>query len=426
MQHDVAELTVSKSGLRRVAITGIGVISPVGNDPKQCFEQLLSGTSVVGALPGEASAERGLNVGAVVKDFDAAAVVGKKNIKRTSRFLQMGLACARSARADAALETAKYETARIGCLFGSSLAGLDMVMDTACGFSDSGMPGVSPFLLPGSLNNMAAGMIAIDANVHGPCYAVSAGWSSSMQAIGHAFEMVRRGSADAMLAGGSESLTGAPLAAALLGRTGLFVTESDTPAQASRPFDAARSGLLAGEGAAMLVLEGLDEAIARGAAPYAEIMGYASTFAPTANRARTGWYETMVDCMRNALESAGIDPTEVEYINAYGSSSQATDAMEAKAIKEVFNGHSSKLWISSSKGVTGHMLGASGAFETAMTSMALKRGIVPPTANMRTPDSGCDLDFMPGAARERRIVIAMKNSFAESGHCGSLILRIVA
>jgi 3-oxoacyl-[acyl-carrier-protein] synthase II len=183
---------------------------------------------------------------------------------------------------------------------------------------------------------------------------------------------------------------------------------------------------MAAEGAAMLVLESFESAAARGATLYAEVLGYASMFAPMANHARGSWTGTMVACMQQALRSASLDPREVQYVNAYGSSSQLTDAMETHAIKQVFGGHASELWLSSTKGSVGHMLGASGAFETAMTSLALQRGLVPPTANLKTRDPACDLDYMPGAARERRVTIAMKNTFGESGHCGSLILRIAA
>jgi 3-oxoacyl-[acyl-carrier-protein] synthase II len=426
--------TANKSkAQRRVVITGMGVISPLGNDPGQCFEQVASGASTGRVYPADSSPVRGLHVAAVVPDFDGGAVVGKKNIKRTSRFLQMGLATARSARADANLAAAGYASDRVGCLFGSSLGGLEMVHETASGLAASGLRGVSPFLLPGSLNNMAAGMIAIDAGVNGPCYAVSAGWASSTYALGHAFDMVRSGTADAMLAGGSESLLDAPLATVVLSKSGLFIDalgmqsmNVDKPTEASRPFDETRRGLLAAEGAAMLVLESFESAVARGATLYAEVLGYASMFAPGANHARGSWTGTMVACMQQALRSASVDPREVQYVNAYGSASQLTDAMETHAVKQVFGGHASELWLSSTKGSVGNMLGASGAFETAMTSLALKRGLLPPTANLKTRDPACDLDYMPGAARERRVTIAMKNTFGESGHCGSLILRIAA
>jgi len=428
--------TANKSkAQRRVVITGMGVISPLGNDPRQCFEQIASGVSAGRAYPEDSSAVRGLSVAAVVPDFDGGAVVGKKNIKRTSRFLQMGLATARSARADANFAAAGYAPDRVGCLFGSSLGGLEMVHETASGLAASGLRGVSPFLLPGSLNNMAAGMIAIDAGVNGPCYAVSAGWASSMYALGHAFEMVRSGTADAMLTGGSESILEAPLATAVLSRSGLFIDalgmksvnmDMDKPNEASRPFDETRRGAVAAEGAAMLVLESFDSAVARGATLYAEVLGYASMFAPTANHVRGSWTPVMVSCMQQALRSANVDPREVQYINAYGSASPLTDAMETSAVKQVFGGHASELWLSSTKGSVGHMLGASGAFETAMTSLALQRGLLPPTANLKTRDPACDLDYTSGAARERRVTIAMKNTFGESGHCGSLILRIAA
>jgi 3-oxoacyl-[acyl-carrier-protein] synthase II len=430
MQDDVNNHTNGNGATvgRRVAITGIGVISPLGSDPNKCFEQLLSGTSAVCAYPEDASPVHGLRVAAVVKDFDAAAVVGKKNIKRTARFLQMGLACARAARADSQLAEAGYASDRIGSLFGSSLGGLEMVNENAGGFLSSGLRGVTPFLLPGALNNMAAGMIAIDAAVHGPCYAISAGWASSTIAIGQAFEMVRRGVADAMLAGGSESLADSPLATALLGKSGYFTDVASDGAAASKPFDVSRTGLVAAEGGTVLVLESLEHAKARGATVYAEVLGYASTYAPMAPTERTGWSGPMIDCMRAALRSAAIAPAEIEYINSYGSSSRYTDVMETSAVKEVFGAAAvdKKLWLSSNKGATGHMLGASGAFETAMTSLTLKRGMVPPTANLHSQDPECDLDYMAGAARERRITIAMKNTFAESGHCSSLILRVAA
>jgi len=338
----------------------------------------------------------------------------------------MWLASSSAARADAALDAAGYESHRVGCLFGSSLGGLDMVHETVTGFNDAGLRGVSPFLLPGALNNMAAGMMAIDANIHGPCYAVTAAWASSTLAIGQAFEMVRRGAVDAMLAGGSESLLEAPLATALLGRSGLFADvaeSSENAAQASKPFDARRRGLVAAEGAVMLVIESLERALARGARPYAEVIGYASAFAPTATRQRSGWQGMMVHAMQGALRSASLEPREVQYIHAYGSASRATDAMETQAIKEVFGANARDLWLSSTKGACGHMLGASGAFETAITSLALRQGVIPPTAHLSTPDPACDLDYVPGTARQRQLDVAMLNTFGESGHCGSLLLQ---
>jgi len=413
-------------GLRRVAITGIGVVSPSGEDPRQCYEQLLSGVSSTTAYAEDNSPVLGLKAAALVKDFDAGAVVGKKNIKRSARFLQMGLAAARAARVDSALDAAGYPTARVGCLFGSSLGGMDIVQETAAGFLETGMRGVSPFLLPGALNNMVAGMITIDSAINGPCYAVSASWASSTLAIGQAFEMIRHGAADAMVVGGSESLSNVSLSAMVLARGGLFIDSvEEDGSSASRPFDATRRGVVAAEGAAMLILEDLDKALARGVKPYAEILGYASAFAPTATTKRNGWQDVMVNSMRNALNAARVNASDIGYINAYGSSSRVTDVMENHAVKAVFNGAAKDLWISSNKGAIGHLLGGSGAFEVAMTGLSLQRGVFPPTANLRQADPDCDLDYMPGDAREKSITYAMKNTFSESGHSASLILRSV-
>jgi 3-oxoacyl-(acyl-carrier-protein) synthase len=269
-------------------------------------------------------------------------------------------------------------------------------------------------------------MAAIDAGANGPCYSVSAGWTSSLIGLGHAYHAIRHGAAEAMITGGAESLVDSPLTTGLLKRSGMFVESSEDPAAAMRPFDATRRGAVATEGAVMLVLETLDAARRRGVVPYAEVVGFASRYEPTATQRRCGWHSVMASCMQDALEQAGVSPEQIGYVNAYGSAQARTDAMETLAVKQVFGAASRDLWLSSTKGAAGHMLGASGSFEVAMTALSMKTGVVLPTANLRMRDPECDLDYMAGPARERRVEFALKNTFAETGHCGTVVLRSAA
>ena len=404
----------------QVAVTGIGLVSALGNELEASFRALVDGTTAVTPLSAEVSGCSGISTAGLVTDFDEAAVVGRKNVKRSSRYLSFALLAARRAREDAGLSSAGYAASRVGSIFGSALGGLGQVADTYLSFQRSGLHGVSPFTLPASITNMAPGVAAIEAEAKGPCYSISAGWASSAQAISDAYETVRSGRADVMIAGGAEAGF-SPFVFSVLARSGQFARGLPAEQAVQRPFDRGRAGSVASEGAAVLILENLDHARRRGANIYALFRGAAVTYA-SPRRPETQ-QSAMTGAMRNAMTDAQLDVTQVDYINAYGSALEQTDRRETAAVKDVFGEHARSLSLSSNKGAIGHMLGASAAFEAAMTILTLKHGVAPPTANLSEPDAVCDLDFIPGAAREQRFDVAMSNTFSETGHNVSLIFR---
>ena len=410
---------------QRVVITGIGMVSALGAELETCFAAVVEGRSALAPLPPEIANRSGIPAAGWLTDFDPADVVGRKYVKRSSRFLQFSILAARRARADAGLSDAGYAPDRVGSVIGSAVAGMDLVTDAFAAFQRLGLRGVSPYTLPASVTNMASGVVAIEADAQGPCYGTHASWASSGCAIGDAYGALVRGDADAMLTGGAEA-SFTPFTVTLLSRTGHFIRNVAATELVSRPFDKNRAGMVGSEGATVMILERMDRARRRGAKIYAEIVGSGSAFAPTAHLSQEDQVPTMVASMRAALRDAKLDPHDVGYINAYGSAGRHADRQETEAVKHVFGDHARKLWISSNKGAAGHLLGASGAFEAAMTAKTLQTGTVPPTANLTEPDEHCDLDYVPNSPRQRRFETAMSNTFSESGHCVSLVFRACA
>lgn len=410
--------------MKRIVITGIGAVTPLGNDAQSSFRAAVAGQSGIGPITFVQHPDARVRIGAAVKDFDAAAVMGKKEVHRHARFTHLALGAAKEALADSGLRDAGYEPERVGCILGVGMGGIDVIAQEVGAYDRAGPRKLSPFGIPAAIPNMAPGMVAIEANAQGPCFCIASACASSAHAIGEALESLRRGSTDAMITGGTESGLN-PHGLAAFERLGALSKRNDDPVRASRPFERKRDGFVMSEGAGILVLETLERAQRRNAKIYAELAGYgASSDAFHVTRpAEDG--AGMAHAMRRALRSAEISPDEVEYINAHGTATPSNDLAETLAIKTVFGERARALWVSSTKSMVGHMLGGAAAFETIVTALAIARSVVPPTTNLDEPDPQCDLDYVPHVARERRLRVALNNSFGFGGQNAALLLRAV-
>ncbi len=411
---------------RRVVVTGVGMVTPLGCSAPETWEGLLAGKSGVGPLtkcelPGLAPE---ISIAAEVKGFSPDPVIDRKEARRMDTFIQYAIVAT-----DEAMRNAGFagigtvpDPENTGVLIGSGMGGLVNIMETRDLIEQKGMGRVSPFFIPASIINLAAGQVAIRTGAQGPSYAPVSACASSNHAIGEAFHAIQRGDADMMLAGGTEACL-TPISFAGFAAARALATSYDTPETASRPFDATRSGFVHAEGAAILVMEELESAVRRGAPIVAEVLGFGMSgdayhiTAPPENG------EGAAHAMRRALRSAGITPERVDYINAHGTSTPVGDLAETRAIRGVFGAHADRLAVSSTKSMLGHALGGSAAIEAGVVAFALHEGILPPTMNLRTPDPACDLDYVPNEARRVPIEIAISNSFGFGGANTSLVLK---
>ena len=407
---------------RRVVVTGLGVISPVGNDVPTMWESLVNGRSGVDYITRFDTSELATKFGAEVKDFDPKEYFGHREARRLDRFTQFAVVAAREALEDSGLEVNEDNTWRIGVVIGSGVGGIGTIIEQVRVMDRRGPRRVSPFMIPMMLSDTAPGVVAITFGIRGPNMSVVSACATGTNAIGEAAAMVRRGAVDAMLCGGAEAGL-LPIAIAGMNVMGALSTRNDDPQRACRPFDATRDGFVMGEGAAVLVLESLEHAQQRGAHIYAEVIGYGATadaFHITApDEEGTG----AAMAIRMALEDAGIAPEEVDYINAHGTGTVLNDKSETKAIKKALGEHAYRVAISSTKSMTGHLLGAAGALEAVACCLALEHGIIPPTINYEHPDPECDLDYVPNVARRAPLRTVMSNSFGFGGHNACLIFR---
>ncbi|HEY5549292.1 MAG TPA: beta-ketoacyl-ACP synthase II [Coriobacteriia bacterium] len=406
--------------MRRVAVTGLGIVCPVGIGVEAVWESLTSGRSGIGPITTFDTTDYPVRFAGCVDDFDPVASLGVKEARRMSRFQQFAVIAADEAIADAGLGAVEgAEAERYGVIVGSGIGGLGLMEEQTRVLIERGPSRVSPFLVPGMIIDVAAGLISIRHGFKGINYAPVSACATGNHAIGEAFEAIRRGSADVVVAGGFDAGV-TPLGLAGFAAARALSTRNDEPQAASRPFDAGRDGFVIGEGGATLVLEEWDHAVARGARIRAEIIGYGATAdayhvtapAPDGNGARRA--------MRLALEQAGVDRSEVGYINAHGTSTPPGDAAETGAIREVFGSRAPA--VSSTKSMTGHLLGGAAAIEAVACVLALETGIVPPTINYSDPDPACDLDYVPNVARRIDPAIALSNSFGFGGHNASILL----
>jgi len=406
---------------KRVVITGLGCISPLGNDIQSLWDNVLAGKSGVGAITHYDVSNFKTRFAAEVKGFDGAALFGNREARRMDRFAQFAVAAALQALQDSGLEVNDQNRDRIGVLIGSGIGGIGTLFEQMQVYLERGPNKVSPFTVPMMLPDSGSSMTAIYLGVHGPNMAVVTACATGTNAVGEATEIIRRGQADVVLAGGSEAAIN-PIAMAGLGVMTALSTHNDEPQRASRPFDLHRDGFVMGEGSAVLVLESLEYAQARGARILAEVSGYGTTndayhiSAPSENGSGAAL------CIRKALEDATLGPTDIDYINAHGTSTQLNDRSETAAIKTVFGEHAYKIPVSSTKSMTGHLLGASGALEAVLSVKSILNSIVPPTINYETPDPDCDLDYVPNTPRRAQVQRVMSNSFGFGGHNAALIL----
>lgn len=410
---------------KRVVVTGLGCITPLGNDVDQTWENLINGVSGVGLITHFDSSNFKVRIAAQVKDFDAVEKFGHRDARRMDRFTQFAVAAAEMAVVDSGLKINQANSDRIGVILGTGIGGLGTLYEQMQVFNTRGPAKVSPFLVPMMLPDTAAGMIAIRLGVTGPNMAVITACATGTNAVGEAAELIRRGKASVVLAGGSEAAI-VPIAIAGMSVMGALSTRNDEPQFASRPFDLQRDGFVMGEGAAVLVLEDLEHARERGAVVLAEVSGYGVTndayhiSAPAENG------EGAARCMQLAIEDANLTIEKIDYINAHGTSTLLNDKSETAAIKSVFGELAYQIPISSTKSMTGHLMGASGALEALFCVKALSEGLIPPTINYHTSDPDCDLDYVPEGARRKSLKHVMSNSFGFGGHNATLVLSRAA
>ncbi len=406
----------------RVVVTGMGCLSPLGNDLDSTWNALLQGTSGVDTITLFDPSDFKTQIAAEVKGFDAKEVLGVRLARRTDRFTQLALVAAEQALKHSGLQVTDHNRDRIGVIFGSGVGGIGAVLDGSEKYLTKGPRRVSPFMVPMMLPDTAPGQTAIEFGLRGPNMSIATACASSANAIGEAAENIKRGSADVVLTGGSEAAI-VQIALAGFNVMDAISKRNDDPQSASRPFDLDRDGFIMGEGAAVLVLESFEHASARGATILGELVGYAATNDAFHISAPADNGEGAARCMRLALEDARIAPERIGYINAHGTSTKLNDSSETAAIKTVFGATAYDIPISSTKSMTGHLLGASGALEALFCLNAIQESTLPPTTNYETPDPECDLDYVPNNARSRTLEYVMSNSFGFGGHNASLIFR---
>ncbi len=413
---------------RHVVVTGIGIISPVGSTKEAFWKSLLEGKSGVKRLQCFDPTPFTSKIAAEVRDFDPALYMSAKEAKRFDRFVQFGIAASKMALDDSKIELGKEDRNRIGVFVGSGIGGLHTIERECLQYyklgPDKGPDRITPFLIPMLIVNMAAGQISIIFGLKGPNSAVATACATGNHAIGDAFKIIQRNDADVMLAGGTEGAI-TPMGFGGFCALKALSTRNDEPEKASRPFDKNRDGFIMGEGAGVLVLEEMEHALKRNALIYCEIVGYGMSADAYHMTAPDPDGDGAMRCMAASLTDAGLKPQDIDYINAHGTSTQYNDKVETLAIKKVFQDHARKLAISSTKSVTGHLLGAAGGVELAACALAIKGDIVPPTINYETPDPECDLDYIPNEPRVLKVKVALSNSLGFGGHNATIAVKAI-
>jgi 3-oxoacyl-[acyl-carrier-protein] synthase II len=404
--------------MRRVAVTGLGAVTPLGNDMPSTWRAAVAGESGIDFIKSFDASEFPVRVAAEVKDFDPSGLVNPKEARRLDRNVLLALAAAVEAKEDAGLTG--FDPARVGVVLGSAIGGFIGIMEQSAVMSERGPTRVSPYFIPSVLVDSASGQIAISLGIRGPNYAPVSACATGSHAVGEGAEIIRRGDADAILAGGTEACMHPLILAGFCAMRGLAV-EDEHPPRASRPFDATRAGFVMGEGACVLMLEDLEAAQARGAKIYAEVLGYGASNDAYHMAAPDPAAIGVAEMMRAALARARVDTVDVDYVNAHGTSTPLGDLAETNALKDVFGDHAYELAVSSTKSMTGHCFGAAGAIEAMMCVLAIHEGVIPPTINYRTPDPECDLDYVPNVAREARVDVALSNAMGLGGHNGCVL-----
>lgn len=408
---------------KRIVITGLGAISPIGIGKEAFWEGLMEGRNGIGKITRFDAAEYKAQIAGEVKDFDPTKYIDKKESKRMDRYAQFAVAATKMALEDAGLDLEKEDCDRIGTYVGAGIGGIETMNEQYKKLFDKGPNRISPFFIPMMIANMAAGQVSITFGLHGPSSCVVTACATGSNCIGDAMRVLQRGEADVMVAGGTEASISEAAVAGFSAMKALCTDHNDDPAHASRPFDKNRSGFVMGEGSGIVILETLEHAKARGAHIYCELAGYASNSDAyhITSPAPHGVYQAK--CMAAAIADAGLKPAEVDYVNAHGTSTHMNDQGETEAIKSVWGEAAKDVSVSSIKSMTGHMLGAGGAIECVATALAVQNDMLPPTINYETPDEGLDLDYVPNKAKAKKVRAAISNSFGFGGHNACLVLK---
>ncbi|ROR32630.1 beta-ketoacyl-ACP synthase II [Inmirania thermothiophila] len=409
---------------RRVVVTGLGIISPVGNTVAEAWDNIVNGRSGIGPITHFDASAFPTRFAGVIRDFDVTAYIPRKEARKMDRFIHYGIAAARQAIEDAGLEVDEAEAERVGVAIGSGIGGIESIENGHRAYLDGGPRRITPFFVPMSIINMISGNLSILYGFKGPNIAICTACTTATHNIGEAARIIARGEADVMVAGGAEAGC-TPMGLGGFCAARALSTRNDDPQGASRPWDRGRDGFVLGDGAGVVVLEEYERARRRGATIYAEIAGFGMSADAYHMTAPAEGGEGAVRCMRNALADAGLAPEAVDYINAHGTSTPAGDKAESDAVKAAFGEHAYRLAVSSTKSMTGHLLGAAGGIEAIFTILAIRDQVAPPTINLTDPDPECDLDYVPNEARPMRIEVALSNSFGFGGTNGTLVFRRV-
>lgn len=407
---------------KRVVITGLGATTPLGNDLDSYWQGLLAGKSGIGPITHFDASQHATRIAAEVKGFDPHDHMDRKDAKRMDRFAQFAVATSRQALADAQLEITDLNAEQVGVMIGTGVGGLKVMEEQQTVFLNRGPSRCSPFMVPMMIANMAAGLTAIHTGARGPNSCPVTACAAGSNAIGDAFRLVQQGYAQAMICGGTEAAV-TPLSVAGFASARALSTRNDEPQLASRPFDRERDGFVIGEGCGILILESLEHALSRGAKIYGEIVGYGMTCDAYHMTAPVPGGEGAARCIQLALKDAGVTPDQVDYINAHGTSTPANDPTETQAIKTALGEVARSIVVSSTKSMTGHLLGGSGGIEGVAAAMVVSHDEVPPTINLQNPDADCDLDYVPNQSRKVPVNLALSNSFGFGGHNVTLVFQ---
>ena len=407
---------------RRVVVTGVGALTPVGNTAEEFWSALVDGRSGIGAITRFDASGYPTRIAGEIRNFDPLKYVDKKEARRLDPYLHYAMACACMAVEDASLDTASVDGERFGVMIGSGIGGITTLLEGERTRIEKGFDRVSPFVIPMLIINMASGLVSMRFGAKGPNSSVVTACATGNHAIGDAYRIIARGEADVMIAGGAEAMI-VPLTVAGFCAMKAMSTRNDEPEKASRPFDAGRDGFVCSEGGGILILEALDHARGRDIRIYGEIVGYGMSGDAHHMTAPDPDGDGAARAMRAALRDARVAPTEVGYINAHGTSTPYNDKFETLAIKRVFGEHAARLAVSSTKSMTGHLLGAAGGIEAIATLLAIRNGLLPPTINYETPDPECDLDYVPNHARKQEVEVALSNAFGFGGTNATLVFR---
>ena len=409
---------------RRVVITGMGIVSPVGNTLDAAWDSIKNGRSGIGQITHFDTTQFATRIAGEVQDFDPKSFLPPKDVKKMDTFIHYGLHACLSALADSGLEITEANAERVGVLVGSGIGGVRGIEESAVALHVGGPRKVSPFYIPSTIINMLPGQLTIMKGIKGPNFSAVSACASANHAFGMAMRLIQYGDADVMVAGGAEhGIT--PTSVAGFSSMKAMSTRNDEPQRASRPWDQDRDGFVLGDGAGILILEEYEHAKARGAKIYAELAGFGASSDANHMTAPSENGDGPARCMTMAMRDAGVNADQVEYLNAHGTSTPLGDLAETHAVKRAFADHAYKTMVSSTKSMTGHLLGAAGGIEAIFTILALHTGVIPPTINLENPGDGCDLDYVPNVAREKKITVAVSNGFGFGGTNGTLVFKTI-